>query len=78
MSGASAQTRARVDDRNARRRLRLVGLRRRTKMLLGVATLLTSVALLAGYLYFRYVDVMRYGAEQRRVTVHRARWAPCW
>jgi predicted lipoprotein with Yx(FWY)xxD motif len=72
MSGASSQSRARVDDRNAGRRLPLVGLRRRTKVLLCVATLLTSVALLAGYLYFRYVDVVRYSAEQGRVTVNRA------
>jgi hypothetical protein len=56
-------------------------LRRRSKVLLGVVTLLTSVALLAGYLYLRYVDVVRYSAEQGRVTLTGpawASWAPYW
>jgi predicted lipoprotein with Yx(FWY)xxD motif len=43
-----------------------------TKVRLGVVTFLTSVALLAGYLYFRYVDVVRYSAEHGQVTVRRA------
>lgn len=73
MSATSAHSRARIDDQNPGRRLRRVGLRRPTKVLLAVATLVSSVALLAGYLYFRYVDVVRYSAEQGRITVHRAR-----
>lgn len=59
-------------DRNAGHRRWLVGLRRRTKVLLGVATLLTAVAVFAGYLYFHYVDIARNSAEQARVTVDRA------
>jgi hypothetical protein len=61
--------RARADDRNASRRVGLAG---EPRCCSGVATLLTSVALLAGYLYLRYVDVVRYSAAQGRVTVHQA------
>ncbi len=48
------------------------GLRRRAKVALSVAALVTVVAALAAYLYVRYVDVVRYSAEQGRVTVERA------
>ena len=72
MIAAAGEARARDADRIAERRLRLIGLRRRTKVLLVVATLITSVALLMGYLYLRYVDVVRYSAALGRVTVYRA------
>jgi predicted lipoprotein with Yx(FWY)xxD motif/catechol 2,3-dioxygenase-like lactoylglutathione lyase family enzyme len=51
---------------------RLTGLRRRTKLLLGVSTVMACLAGCAGYLYVRYLDVVRYSAEQGRVTVERA------
>ena len=41
-------------------------------MLLGVAALVTCAAAGAAYLYFHYVDVVRYSAGQGRVTVERA------
>jgi hypothetical protein len=40
------------------------GLRRRTKVLLGAAALVTGVAAFAAYLYVHYVDVVRYSATQ--------------
>ena len=46
--------------------------RRRTKVLLRVAALAATVAAFAAYLYVHYVDVVRYSAEQGRVTVERA------
>jgi predicted lipoprotein with Yx(FWY)xxD motif len=45
---------------------------RRTKALLGVAALVTCVAACTAYLYVHYLDVVRYSAEQGRVTVERA------
>ena len=48
------------------------GLRRRAKVVLSVAALVTVVAAFATYLYVHYVDVVRYSAEQGRVTVERA------
>jgi predicted lipoprotein with Yx(FWY)xxD motif len=48
------------------------GLRRRTKVLSGVAAVVVAVGLLAGYLYVHYVDVVRYTAEQGRITVDQA------
>ena len=48
------------------------GLRRQAKVLLGVAALVTCVAAFAAYLYVHYIDVVRYSAEQGRVTVERA------
>jgi predicted lipoprotein with Yx(FWY)xxD motif len=46
--------------------------RRRTQVLLGVAALAATVAAFAAYLYVHYVDVVRYSAQQGRVTVERA------
>ena len=48
------------------------GLRRWTRVLLGVAALVACAAGCAAYLYLHYVDVLRYSAEQGRVTVERA------
>ena len=48
------------------------GLRRRAKVVLSVAALVTVVAAFAAYLHVHYVDVVRYSAEQGRVTVERA------
>jgi predicted lipoprotein with Yx(FWY)xxD motif len=48
------------------------GVRRQAKVLLGVATLVTGVAVGAVYLYFHYIHVVRYSAEQGRVSVERA------
>ena len=48
------------------------GRRRWTRVLLGVAALVTCAAAGAAYLYFHYVDVVRYSAGQGRVTVERA------
>jgi predicted lipoprotein with Yx(FWY)xxD motif len=45
---------------------------RRTKALLSVAALVTCIAACAAYLYVHYLDVVRYSAEQGRVTVERA------
>ena len=50
-------------------KLKRTGLRRRTKVLSGVAAVVIAVGLLAGHAYFRYVDVVRYTAEQGRITV---------
>jgi predicted lipoprotein with Yx(FWY)xxD motif len=47
-------------------------LRRRTRSLLGIAAILTCAAAGAAYLYFHYVDVVRYSADQGRVTIERA------
>jgi predicted lipoprotein with Yx(FWY)xxD motif len=53
-------------------RLKHTGLRPRTKVLSGVAAAVIAVGLLAGYAYFRYVDVVRYTAEHGRITVDQA------
>jgi predicted lipoprotein with Yx(FWY)xxD motif len=45
------------------------GLRPRAKLLLGAAALVTCAAAGAAYLYFHYVDVVRYSAEHGHVTV---------
>ena len=46
--------------------------RQRTRALLGIAVLVTCAAAGAAYLYFHYVDVVRYSADQGRVTIERA------
>ena len=51
---------------------RPLGRRGRAKVVLSVAALVTVVAAFAAYLYVHYVDVVRYSAEQGRVTVERA------
>ncbi len=56
--------------------IRPPGLRRRAKVVLSVAALVTVVAAFAGYLYVHYVDVVRYSAEGGRVTVERAELGP--
>ncbi len=43
-----------------------------TRVLLAVAALVTCAAAGAAYLYFHYVNVVRYSAGQGRVTVERA------
>ena len=48
------------------------GLRRWSRVLLGVAALVAGAAGCAAYLYAHYVNVVRYSAEQGRVTAERA------
>src|SRR6185312_13741086 len=48
------------------------GLRRWNRVLLGIAVLVTCAAAGAAYLYFHYLDVVRYSADQGRVTIERA------
>jgi len=48
------------------------GLRRWTGVLFGVAALAACAIACAAYLYVHYFDVVRYSAEQGRVTVERA------
>jgi predicted lipoprotein with Yx(FWY)xxD motif len=69
---ANQQRRARPGTRRAQPVTRPRGLRRRTKVLLGAAALVTGIAAFAAYLYVHYVDVVRYSAAQGRVTVERA------
>src|SRR6266508_2774347 len=69
---ANQQRRARPGTRRTQPVTRPRGLRRRTKVLLGAAALVTGVAAFAAYLYVHYVDVVRYSAAQGRVTVERA------
>jgi predicted lipoprotein with Yx(FWY)xxD motif len=69
---ANQQRRARPGTRRTQAVTRRRGLRRQAKVLLGAATLVTGVAAFAAYLYVHYVDVVRYSAEQGRVTVERA------
>jgi predicted lipoprotein with Yx(FWY)xxD motif len=48
-------------------------LRRRSTIIIGAVVVLACLAALASYLYVRYVDVVRYSAENGRVTVESAR-----
>jgi predicted lipoprotein with Yx(FWY)xxD motif len=47
-------------------------LRRRTKIIIGGAAVLACLAALASYLYVRYVNVVRYSAQDGRITVEAA------
>jgi predicted lipoprotein with Yx(FWY)xxD motif len=47
-------------------------LRRRAKILVGAVTVLACLAALVSYLYVRYVDVVRFSAENGRITVDAA------
>lgn len=69
---ANQQRRARPGTRRTQPVTRPRSLRRRTKVLLGAAALVTGVVAFAAYLYVHYVHVMRYSAAQGRVTVERA------
>ena len=70
--GDHERGRARPGTRRTQPMARPRGLRRQAKVLLGVAALVTCVAAFAAYLDVHYVDVVRYSAEQGRVTVERA------
>jgi predicted lipoprotein with Yx(FWY)xxD motif len=48
-------------------------LRRRSTIIIGAVVVLACLAAFASYLYVRYVDVVRYSAENGRVTVESAR-----
>ena len=45
---------------------------RRSKIIIGVLAALAGLAAFASYLYVRYVDVVRYSAENGRITVDAA------
>jgi predicted lipoprotein with Yx(FWY)xxD motif len=45
---------------------------RRSKIIAGSVAVLACLAALASYLYFRYVDVVRFSAEQGRIMVDAA------
>jgi predicted lipoprotein with Yx(FWY)xxD motif len=45
---------------------------RRSKIIFGAAAALACLAALASYLYLRYVDVVRYSAEDGRITIDAA------
>ena len=45
---------------------------RRTKIMAGAVAVLACLAVLASYLYVRYVDVVRFSAEHGRITVDTA------
>jgi predicted lipoprotein with Yx(FWY)xxD motif len=47
--------------------------RRRSTIIIGAVVVLACVAAFASYLYVRYVDVVRYSAENGRITVESAR-----
>jgi predicted lipoprotein with Yx(FWY)xxD motif len=47
-------------------------LARRSKIIIGAVAVLACLAALASYLYVRYVDVVRYSAEQGHITVEEA------
>ena len=47
-------------------------LSRRSKIIIGAVAVLACLAALASYLYVRYVDVVRYSAENGRITVDAA------
>ena len=44
-------------------------IRRRTKIIIGGVAVLACLAALAAYLYVRYVDVVRFSAQDGRITV---------
>src|SRR6266487_4385114 len=69
---ANQQRRARPGTRRTQPVTRPRGLRRRTKVLLGAAALVTGVAAFAAYLYVHYVDVVRYSAAQGRCRIRAA------
>ena len=48
-------------------------LRRRSTIIIGAVVVLACLAAFASYLYVRYVDVVRYSAENGRITVESAR-----
>src|SRR6516164_520628 len=45
---------------------------RRSKIMIGAVAVLACLAVLASYLYVRYVDVVRFTAEHGRITVDAA------
>ena len=45
---------------------------RRSKIIVGAVAVLACLAVLASYLYVRYVDVVRFSAEHGRITVDTA------
>jgi hypothetical protein len=45
---------------------------RRSKIMVGAVAVLACLAVLASYLYVRYVDVVRFSAEHGRITVDAA------
>ena len=47
-------------------------LTRRSKIIVGAVAVLACLAVLASYLYVRYVDVVRFSAEHGRITVDAA------
>ncbi len=47
-------------------------LRRRSTIIIGAVVVLACLAAFASYLYVRYVDVVRYSAENGRITVESA------
>ena len=47
-------------------------LTRRSKIIVGAVAVLACLAVLASYLYVRYVDVVRFSAEHGRITVNAA------
>ena len=47
-------------------------LARRSKIIIGAVAVLASLAVLASYLYVRYVDVVRFSAEHGRIVVNAA------
>ena len=51
-------------------------LARRSKIIIGAVAVLASLAVLASYLYVRYVDVVRFSAEHGRITVDAAPGGP--
>lgn len=51
---------------------------RRSKIIIGAVTALACVAALASYLYVRYVDVVRFSAQDGRITVDAAPVGGYW
>ena len=49
---------------------------RRSKIMVGAVAVLACLAVLASYLYVRYVDVVRFSAEHGRITVDAAPAGP--